>query len=1315
MKFKNNKVAIFLSLLALSAVSIGVNARPNINSAPGSGKKGGSQAKTTASTCKPAEANIDLDINNVRARLMTGGDMWWDIGTEVAQYEVPKGTKKNSLFAGSVWIGGYDAQRQLKVAAQTYRQDGNDYWPGPLDAAANITASDCSEWDRFWKVNKETVNKFRDLKDKSAAVGTSDYETILQWPAKGNDGAVGSHNNNLNIATDKDYAPFIDVDNNGIYNPVEGGDYPDIRGDQFIWWVYNDKGNVKQQSQTEGIGIEVQASAFAYAAKDFLNDATFYNYRLINRGNLKLDSTFIATWTDADLGYYKDDYIGCDVSRGLGILYNGKSQDGNGEVNSYGTQIPMVGIDFFKGPQKTYRPVGATKDTTITLSMEAFTYFNNDASPIGNPSNGIQIYNYMTGAIKNGERFSNDFVGVGVPSKGYGSGPVSKFVFTGDPGVPTEWSECTCNNPPDDRRFVHSSGPFTLMPGVVNDITIGAVWVADVGGCPTTSFKKIRVADDGAQGLFDRNFQTIEGPEAPRMTVREMDRKLIFYIVNDSSSTNFQEKFGRDTAKKYRVVSSKAHKTVNDPDSVYKFEGYRVFQVKDATVTPADIFSSETGEINKDKAAEVFQCDVKNGVTKIVNWSKRVDISANTFVPQLKVSGKDSGIKHSFVLSTDQFAKGADKKFVNYRNYYFVAIAYAYNNFATFNPDHTDSTQDVPYLESQHGPNSSAIPVVVAMPNPANGNMGTVLNSDYGDGVKIQRLEGIGNGGNDIQMTDESEAEALQNGQSLQPFYKISHAPVDIKIIDPVKIQPAEWMLYITGPLNTDPAKGLVDSTSQWRLVNNTTGDVIYSESDRGLKIPNEQIIEKYGLSVNIAQVKRPQDDQSADNTGISGKGGNGLIDSRVIFEDPAKAWLSGVKDGEQQDRRNWIRSGRVQSITDTICNFNDLPYDTIGQFYENLMSNYSFTKGTWAPYALGSFEQRGGCGFGTVRSTSGNAGLYNIHSVDIVFTSDKSKWSRCAVLEMQEDKDLSEGNTIKYDLRNHASWNLDIDEQGRPVYATDPTDKGMSWFPGYAIDQETGERLNVIFGEDSYLRMHNGADMIWNPTSVDIQTIQATNTELGIYGGKHVIYVLPSKYDQCESFIKAYNGAVKINAYKFMYTGFPLLNQYYQFLPLSQGLIPTTTRVQIRVNRPYNTYVTSTTPQNDNFPLYRFNTADQAATPLSANSNMDKQALLDRIHAVPNPYYGYVGYEINRLDTRVRIINLPQKATVSIYSLDGTLINRLSKDNPNVSYIDWNVRNLKELPVASGMYLIHVNAEGIGETVIRWFGAMRPLDVTTN
>lgn len=1318
---KYNKIGVVTMVLACSLMSsLQSAARPDVNAVKRTAGERRGQLKTTAS-CRPAEAAIDLDINNVRARLMTGGDMWWDNGTSEARYEIPKGSRKNSLFAGSVWIGGRDEQKNLKVAAQTYRQTGNDYWPGPLDpSTADIAEADCSEWDRFWKVNKETINKFKLLADKSSALGDAEYETIRQWPAKGNTNAVGRNQNPLTLHPGIDYAPFIDVDNDGIYNP-ENGDYPgdparpnlDLPGDQYIWWVFNDKGNVKQQSNTEGIGIEVQASAFAFTTKDMLNDATFYNYRVINRGGLSLDSTYISTWTDADLGYYNDDYIGCDTNRGLGILYNGTSRDGTGQVNSYGDRIPMVGVDFFKGPIRT-RDVGG--QTVIdTLGMTAFTYYNNDNSVVGNPNNGIEIYNYMSGSIRNGQRFSNDFKGPNTPSRGYGEGPLTPFVFYGDPGVRSEWSECTCGNPVGDRRFVHSAGSFRLQPGVVNDITIGAVWVSDAGGCPNTSFRKIRVADDLAQGLFDNNFQTIEGPEAPRMVVRPLDRKLVFYLANDPISNNYQERYGYDlTEAKYRVISPKAANYVKSKDSLYKFEGYRVFQLKSRYVTPADIFTEE-GKVDNTVAIEVFKCDIRNGITRVINYEKNTEVSDSTYVPVIKVQGDDSGIRHSFEITQDAFADGEEKRLVNYKNYYFVAVAYAHNNFAPFDAKRADSTQDLAYLESSKGAGGAPISVVTGTPNPANGDMGTVLNANYGDGVIIKRIEGTGNGANTLALTDSSENEALFGvpaagggtlHQSLHPTYKAGNGPVSVKVVDPVKLKPYEFELFLMASDSSSPMKA---ENSYWKLVNMTTGEEIYSE--RNLSTANEQVIEDYGFSIAVGQAPRPGDSQHIRR--------NGMLYNDIVFSDPTNPWLAGVSDQEDRSYLNWIRSGNNKD-TFSLCDFKDVPGDSAGQYYEKLLERYSTTYGSWAPWALAATDSSTACGFGVVKKGSSVA-LTALPSVDIVFTSDKSKWTRSLVFEMNEEAALAEGNVHKFFIRSHPSWNMDIDASGRPVYSTIPGDTGFSWFPGYAINQETGERLNIFFGEDSYLKNHNGDDMIWNPTST---ILEGTGGSVAVvFGGKHYVYIENTRYDSCRSFLTELNHGSELRREarfnRMAWVGVPLLNYATnaKLNSLSDGLIPNDVRISFKVSRPYAQYNTAfnnnSTLRNGGFPLYYFNTKDIAPVKLSDNANADKDALLDRIHAVPNPYYGYTGYELNRYDTRVKIINLPARATVSIYSLDGTLVRRLEKDNANLSFIDWDIRNAKSLPIASGMYLIHVNAEGIGEKVIRWFGAMRPLDIT--
>jgi hypothetical protein len=1332
------------SVLGLMAVVEQSAALPTVGTTLGERK---STLKTTAAACNPATATIDLDINNVRARLMTGGDMWWDRGTGTARYEVPKGSGKNSLFAGSVWVGGYDEQKILKVAGQTYRTKGNDYWPGPtqVDGFGVNLAPDktvCSEWDKFWKIDRATLIEFRELQRQfQGQTGWSanldeKYRTILEWPATGNGKAVGASGLPLTALTDsayltygRNYAPFVNVGGSADKYEPELGDYPDIVGDQYIWWVFNDMGNVKLQSESVAIGMEVQTSAFSFSSKDYLNDATFIFYKLINRGVLNMNDTYMATWTDADLGEATDDYIGCDTARSLGILYNGKSVDGTGKPTDYGSAVPMIGVDFFIGPKRrTYGTVAdlqaqfpghvlhptATPNRYYnedTLGMTVFNYFNNSPGAIGDPTNGLETYRIMTGYSRLGAHLKNDQASCPA-STAYGPGPEINYVWPGNPDRAGDWSECVCNTQTGDRRFVHSSGPFRLEAGgITNDIIIGACWVPNVGGCPSTSFTRIRAADDLIQDLFDNHFRTIEGPEAPRMIVREMDRKLVFYLVNDSVSTNYQEKFGYDADPKYRVSTPRTRRYGKNGDSLYKFEGYRVFQLKNANVAINNIFDIN-GEVDQSVAQEVFESDIKNGIKgPIVNHVPNADKGPGNIDAQVKVVAKDSGIQHSFVLTNDAFAKGVDKRFVNYKTYYFVALAYSYNNYKDFSYAGADTSQLTPYLESSHAAGGRVIPVVTGMPNPANGDMGTVLNADYGSGVIIQRLEGIGNGANATAFDDSTEQVAITGPtyQAMQPKYRIGEGPIKVKIVDPTKVQEATWKLYINGPQFSDSTKGVNDTFSKWNIIgtkfDGSLPDTIYSE--RNLTVSNEQILEKYGISIDIAQTARPGDDNSVNN---------GLISSDITFADANNTWLAGVPDGEQQSPLNWIRSGTFEQPKNvTNCNYADVtaPSSDKQQVYEGLFPGSTQNKGTWAPVSLSVVEFRGDCGFGVANVSMQNA-ITTLQGVDIVFTSDKTKWTKSMVFEMQDERSLAEGRAAKFTPRSHRSWKGEVDNDGRPVYSTDPTDTGFSYFPGYAVNTETGERLNIVFGEDSYLKEDNGADMIWNPSS---RYLDATGGV--IFGGKHYVYILGTKYDEDALLKTSFEPPSTVPLYRdFRWVGLPTARH---MLPLSQNLIPTETRLRIRVTTPYGRYIPegfTGTLQNDGYPLFTFSTKGLAPSKLTDAANPyynDKQAILDQIMVSPNPYYGYAGYESGRLDTRVRIINLPRTATINIYSTDGTLIRTLTKDNPNQSFIDWDTRNAKGLSIASGMYLVHVKAEGIGEKIVRWFGAMRPVDLTTH
>src|SRR5690606_17494304 len=119
------------------------------------------------------------------------------------------------------------------------------------------------------------------------------------------------------------------------------------------------------------------------------------------------------------------------------------------------------------------------------------------------------------------------------------------------------------------------------------------------------------------------------------------------------------------------------------------------------------------------------------------------------------------------------------------------------------------------YLESGHGAGGKAIEVIAAMPSPD--VPGTIVNSKYGDGVLIKRMEGTGNGGNFLQISKESEEEALKasnNYVSSQPIYEKGGGPVTIKVIDPLKIEPGNYSIYLKpdysqpGPYELDPAPG---------------------------------------------------------------------------------------------------------------------------------------------------------------------------------------------------------------------------------------------------------------------------------------------------------------------------------------------------------------------------------------------------------------------------------------------------------------------------------------------------------------------------
>ena len=123
---------------------------------------------------------------------------------------------------------------------------------------------------------------------------------------------------------------------------------------------------------------------------------------------------------------------------------------------------------------------------------------------------------------------------------------------------------------------------------------------------------------------------------------------------------------------------------------------------------------------------------------------------------------------------------------------------------------------------------------------------------------------------------------------------------------------------------------------------------------------------------------------------------------------------------------------------------------------------------------------------------------------------------------------------------------------------------------------------------------------------------------------------------------------------------------------------------------------------------MYRFSTYGLSASTSQTEIATDA---MEKVNIVPNPYYAYSEYETSPIDHRVKFTNLPNKCTISIYNVGGTLVRRFEKDN-NLTYLDWDLKNGYGISISGGVYIIHINAPGVGEKVLKWFGSLRPIDL---
>jgi len=170
----------------------------------------------------------------------------------------------------------------------------------------------------------------------------------------------------------------------------------------------------------------------------------------------------------------------------LAYGYNGLSFDDGGKPWAYGAHPPAQGAMFLNQP------------------MNAFMYFNNNNTVIGDPRTAPEYYNFLQAKWKGGRPLTMWGTGYDVDSEIF-----TKYAFDGDPTAGTGWTEVTPKgqgstpNTPGDRKGVMSAGPFTLQAKGGMCLDIALPFAQDLTGDNLTSVTLLKQRTKAIQQFYN--------------------------------------------------------------------------------------------------------------------------------------------------------------------------------------------------------------------------------------------------------------------------------------------------------------------------------------------------------------------------------------------------------------------------------------------------------------------------------------------------------------------------------------------------------------------------------------------------------------------------------------------------------------------------------------------------------------------------------------------------------------------------------------------------------------------------------------------
>ncbi len=227
------------------------------------------------------------------------------------------------------------------------------------------------------------------------------------------------------------------------------------------------------------------------------------------------------------------------------------------------------------------------------------------------------------------------------------------------------------------------------------------------------------------------------------------------------------------------------------------------------------------------------------------------------------------------------------------------------------------------------------------------------------------------------------------------------------------------------------------------------------------------------------------------------------------------------------------------------------------------------------------------------------------------------------------------------------------VDKNGLP---DNTSTQGYSWFPGYAIDLDKGERINLFFGENTtlrYLDEKNGIDpkttkdMLFNPGS-EIFYDTTLFSPLDIFlGGHHFIYITRQAYDGCTQLHQALNvPEITANSWDAIssvtWTSIPLLKKGESWLSMDKGLIPNDLTISLRIEKPFqfsqkNENLEDMRKCNSEFeyPLYQFELVNGIIS-----STENQTSTIELPWKFMNSFHGFILSDVTK-KCRVQVFNL--------------------------------------------------------------------------